>query len=366
VPLYWGDLHGHSNLSDGRRSPEAYFTYARDEAGLDFCSLTDHVDHVPASRLGLMSDESWAEVREATNRFNEPGRFVSLLGLKRSVPSWDRPTPGSLCVYYRGTDGPMLRPDHPLRDWLRPRGVDGEAEMTRLWRALAEVPCLRAVVHSASDRQGYCWSQAPPKYGVDLVEVYSKRGCCETAAAPFPMLSADGTGPRPGGTVHDALAAGVRPGFIAGSGTHLGMPGSDRWENDWAGTARYDKSGLTAVYAEELTREAIFDALKERRCYAATHERIHLEFSVNRQPMGSVLTAPDGPLRLQICATGTRPIKRLEVFRDGAIIHHKTGGREEAELIIDESPPAGPTWYYARVTQSGEDYAWSSPIWIEP
>ena len=46
--------------------------------------------------------------------------------------------------------------------------------------------------------------------------------------------------------------------------------------------------GLTAVYAEENTRDAVFDALLARRCYAAT-DRIYLDVQINDQPMGSEL-----------------------------------------------------------------------------
>ena len=42
--LLFGDLHGHSNLSDGTGTPEDYFRYARDVAALDVAALTDH-DH---------------------------------------------------------------------------------------------------------------------------------------------------------------------------------------------------------------------------------------------------------------------------------------------------------------------------------
>ena len=38
----------------GRRSPDEYYHYARDEAKLDFCALTDAVDQVPASRTGVL------------------------------------------------------------------------------------------------------------------------------------------------------------------------------------------------------------------------------------------------------------------------------------------------------------------------
>ena len=86
MPTYWGDLHGHSQLSDGRRSPDEYYTFARDQAELDFCALTDHLDHVAGSRAGLMPEESWERIKETTARFDEAGRFVTpRQRVKRSV-----------------------------------------------------------------------------------------------------------------------------------------------------------------------------------------------------------------------------------------------------------------------------------------
>ena len=365
MPTYWGDLHGHSQLSDGRRSPDEYYTFARDQAELDFCALTDHLDHVAGSRAGLMPEESWERIKETTARFDEAGRFVTLMGFERSVPSWDGRTPGNLCAYYPGGGGALPRPKHAQRDWLRPRAVDFEAEMKELWGTLEGAKCLTAVVHCGSARQGYTWPHAPRQFAPDLVEVYSKWGSSETPASPFPIIDGVGHGPRPKGSVHAALAAGFQLGFIAGSETHLGRPGSNQWESDWANAARYDKSGLTAVYAEELSRKAIFEALKKRHCYATTCERIELSFAINDGVMGDVLPAA-GPLRVRVRVQGTRPIKRAEVFCNGQIIRHKIGGREEFELNFDEDTPAEPTWYYVRVTQSGEDYAWSSPIWVMP
>jgi len=75
-----------------------------------------------------------------------------------------------------------------------------------------------------------------------------------------------------------------------------------------------------------------------------------------------------GPEKLRVHARvrGTRPVKRVEVFKNGEVAHRKIGGREELDLYLDEPAPTAPTWYYVRVTQSGEDLAWSSPIWVLP
>ncbi len=365
MPLYWGDIHGHSNLSDGRGTPEEYYEYGRTEAKLDFCALTDHVDRVASARLGLMPPESWTQIKDAAKKFHEPGKFVTLLGIERAVPSWDGHTAGNVSAYYKGDDGPFLLPKYPARDWLRPGALNPDAEMEQLWQALKAADCITAIHHSASGGHGYTWTKAPLKYQFDLIEIYSKWGSSEAPGAPFPISDGTSREQRPGGTAIDALNAGFRLGFVGGSGTHFAMPGSDIWENDWGGAVKYEKSGLTALYANELTRDAVFDALKNRRCYATNCERIQLLFTINDSPMGAVLTAPD-KLRIHVRASGTREIKRAEVFKNGEITHHKIGGREELDMYFDENPPDKPAWYYVRVTQCGEGIAWSSPIWVVP
>ena len=76
--VLWGDLHGHSNYSDGTGLPEDYFVYARDVAALDVASLTDH-DHWGMQFIDR-HPELWGDIRVQTARFHEPHRFVTLLG----------------------------------------------------------------------------------------------------------------------------------------------------------------------------------------------------------------------------------------------------------------------------------------------
>ena len=104
--ILWADLHGHTNLSDGTGTPEDYFQYARSVAALDVCALTDH-DHwgmVPLSK----SPEMWDEIRAQVARFDEPGRFVALLGFE-----WTNWVSGHRHVLYFDDDLPRLGVDRP-------------------------------------------------------------------------------------------------------------------------------------------------------------------------------------------------------------------------------------------------------------
>ncbi|MCZ6813250.1 MAG: DUF3604 domain-containing protein, partial [Alphaproteobacteria bacterium] len=98
VNLYWGDLQGQTASTVGSGTVEEYFRYARDFAGIDFCTHQGH-DF-------MMSDAGWEEVKRETRRFNDPGRFATILGYE-----WSGATGagGDRNVLYRGDDGPLLR-----------------------------------------------------------------------------------------------------------------------------------------------------------------------------------------------------------------------------------------------------------------
>jgi hypothetical protein len=69
------------------------------------------------------------------------------------------------------------------------------------------------------------------------------------------------------------------------------------------------------VLADDLTREAVFAALKARRCYGVTAaQRIHVELAVNGLPMGAEGRAR-GPVRITGRVAGTGPLERIDVFR---------------------------------------------------
>ena len=106
--IFWGDLHGHSNLSDGTGTPEDYYRYARDVAALDVVALTDH-DHW-GMRLSRPSPELWEEIREQVRRVPRAGALRDAARLRVDE----------------------LDPRPPPRALLRGRGRGASARSTRL------------------------------------------------------------------------------------------------------------------------------------------------------------------------------------------------------------------------------------------
>ena len=117
--------------------------------------------------------------------------------------------------------------------------------------------------------------------------------------------------------VRDALRRGYRVGITAGTDGITGRPGGCHpgWRNN-----RNVRNGLTAVYAEELTRTGIWEALQARRCYATSGARIGLWFEVDGQPMGSEINGSARPV-VTIKVEGTAPLESVELLRDDQEIH---------------------------------------------
>ena len=85
----------------------------------------------------------------------------------------------------------------------------------------------------------------------------------------------------------EVLARGFRVGFIGGSDDHTGRQGlvyPNRRSNN---VVTFDvKGGLMGLYARELTREAVWEAMRARRTYATNGERIYLKTACGEALMG--------------------------------------------------------------------------------
>jgi hypothetical protein len=331
--ILWGDLHGHSNFSDGTGLPEDYYRYARDVAALDVASLTDH-DHWGIPFLDT-APELWEEIRKQTQRFHEPGRFVTLEGYE-----WTSWIYGHRHVLHFGSGLELRSSMDPAFD-----------TPTELWDALRGTKTLTIAHHSAGGPIATDWSMPPDPELEPITEIVSVHGSSESLDSPGVIYS-----PVPGNFVRDALARGYRLGFVGSGDGHDGHPGLSHLA---AGGG-----GLAAIQSEENTRESILAALRARRTYATNGPRIFLDAELDRRPMGSVVSASDSG-RLVVTAITPDPIDRIDLVADGRVVDSIPG--EERRLIAFESKirSTGPGTLYVRVVQSNGGTAWSSPFFLE-
>jgi len=331
----WGDFHGHSNLSDGSGTPEDFLAYARDVAGLDAVCLTDH-DHWGVLALDTYP-ELWERVRTATREFHEPGSFVTLLGYE-----WTSWIHGHRHVLYFGDDGPVLS------------AVDELYETpAQLWEGLRGLPALTFAHHSAGGPIATNWDYAPPPELEPVTEVASVHGASEAPDAPARIYQ-----PLAGNFVRDVLDKGHTLGFIGSNDSHDGHPGLAHLVNPQLG-------GLAAILSEDLTREGIRAALKERRCYATNGPRIVLRTALDGKRMGSEVSPKAGKSLVYVRAVACAPIRAIELVRSGKVVETLAGdGHWDIEAAFEPADLVAGEYLYVRVVQEDEGAAWSSPFFV--
>lgn len=344
--VLFGDVHMHSSYSDGTGSPDEIYLRARESYKYDFAVMTDH-DDFTGNRI-LPSE--WDQLKAITNLFNGPRSFVTLVGFEWTDarhPQGD----GHKNVYYRD-DGPMI--------WHTNPETGDSATLFPLLRNLQGICFPHHIGWTGVD-----WS-AHDHVAQPNVEIVSVHGAYEFMG----NLPIKHRGGMPGHFVRDGLALGKRFGLVGGSDAH-GLAwhhGIARRRNPWT-------HGLTGVLVNEATREAVWDALAQRRCYATSGPKIIVDFSVSGVVMGGEAprqtdTGPE--IRARVEAPSR--LQYASLVRNGQEILHSGGDVNSAVIrFIDDVAAtrsdgrsgSGDSYYLRIVLENGE-MAWSSPVFVGP
>jgi hypothetical protein len=356
--VYWGDLHGHSGLSDGTGTPGDYFSYARDVSALDLVVLTDH-DHFGVRFLDS-HPELWDEIQRTVREVSEPGKFLALPGYE-----WTSWLYGHRHVLY--LDGAEQQP------LLSSLSQDAHTPAD-LWGALRGKQALTIAHHSAGGPVATDWSFEPDPLLEPVTEVMSVHGSSEAWDSPARIYSA-----VRGNFVRDQLERGLLMGFIGSGDGHDGHPGHAHLApnagyrrarpdpREQRAAERLGNGGLAALRAPELTAAGVLAAMRARDVYATSGPRIWLATALAGHRMGSEVPASDlgHETTLVIAASGCSNLEYVELIRRGRPIERIDCRGEldvHFELGLQDLQPGD--FVYVRVLQNDGGMAWSSPFYV--
>jgi len=335
LTLFWGDFHDHTDLSvcNRRHNPPGHDLFAnlRDIEKLDFCALTDH---------GYNFDpQQWSLNGEQTRYNHDPGRFVTFLG--QEWTSSKNYTSGG----YGHRNLVFLDPYHGrFHD-----SFDGKISPDDLWKKLKDVEFI-CIPHQLADWQHKGSGNPPTDWSfVDetlqpVAEIFQARDSYEYLGCPRQAPHGE---PKRGHYLQDAWARGIIIGVIA-SPDHGGGKG---------------KAG---VWAEELTREKLFEAVRARHTFGTSGAKMALRFSAGDAMMGDKVKGQAGPIPFAVEAMAMHDIVEVVIFRNNNIVYKTSPNALECTVEWTDRRPlkeAG-AWYYTRVQCRDKELAWSSPIWF--
>lgn len=337
--LYFGDLHSHCNVGYGHGSLQDAYTNAKLQ--LDFLAVTPHAywhdmpvddskltDLVAYHRAGFKrTKDAWNQVREEAEAASRPGQFAAFLAYE-----WHSNTYGDHNVYFKDGQGDIFRSDslEDLRQEVRSLQAQG-----------GDAILIPHHIGYRSGSRGINWERFSPELS-PVAEAMSMHGCAESAEAPYPYHHTMGSRDWKS-TYQYGLGQGNLVGLIGSTDHHSAHPGS------------YGHGGL-AVWAEELTRESIFEAIKARQCYAITGDKIALGFTINGVAMGGVAPAA-GTRAVGVEVEAGSSIDYVEVLHNNEVIHRSNGfeSRGAAHALSDSIK----THFEVGWGEVGENVDWS-------
>ena len=268
--IYWGDTHGHSGFAEGVGTPDRFMTWARDDARLDYVTHSEHDIWLDAFEWDVLADN--------VRKYSRNGEFIAYLGYEWTVSNFQG---GHHNVLFRTPDDRKI-----INAQFHPT-------LSSLYQGLRthHDPADVVVIPHAHQNGDYRLNDPLLE---PLVEIMSQHGTFEWFGQLY-------------------LSHGHQVGFTAASDNHLSQPG---YTSPRPGGLS-QQGGLGAVVANEHTTDAIFDAMRQRRAYATSGDRIILDVSVNGAQMGE--RAPFAETRaIEGRVVGTAPIDTVTVFKNGA------------------------------------------------
>lgn len=292
--LCWGDLHNHNEVGYAQGSLQRSIENAREH--LDFFAFTGHASwhdmpkmpgdrHMKWVRGFEAHANHWPKTRQMIREANTDD-FVAFLGYE-----WHSNRFGDYCMIFAEDQPELFLPDH----------VEKLLDFAEANRALA-------VPHHVAYAQG--WRGANFDHfrpaASPIVEIFSEHGLSESDTARYPYIRHSMSGRSTANTIQRQLLRGLRFGFVASSDSHRGYPGA------------YGE-GVVGVWTRDLSPGSLFEAMRRRRTYAATGDRIVLDVALNGRSMGSQLGAV-ADREIDVHVIGQDAISAVELVRNGRVI----------------------------------------------
>ena len=340
--LYFGQLHSHTNISDGAGTVEEAFTHASNVDNLDFLAVTDHSNSfdnesdasvdLGADLLSSETSSEWVQGHKAAKDATKDD-FVGLYGFEMT---W---SDGFGHINTFNTPGVESRSNSEFGN----KSGSTEGYQNYYDKLVAVEDSLSQFNHPGTtfgDFQDFAFYDPQVDQRITLIEVGNGEGAIGSSGY-FPSYE----------YYTRALDKGWHVAPTNNQDNHKGNWGDSN-------TAR------SVVLASGLTEEGIYDAIRNYRVYATEDNDLSILYSLNGNAMGSILNKQD---TVEITAKISDPTDsgdmKVEVIVNGGLVLDSqtlTDGKDTVTFTFDSNDYS---YYYLRVTQADQNIAVTAPVW---
>ena len=353
---YFGQLHSHTQYSDGAGSLESALDYVKnlpEIANVDFVAFTDHSNYFDSKNnpnveaalydTSLVNDSdsshSWATYKNTVAAFNaaNAGKKVAIAGFEMT---WSG-GPGHINTF--NTPGIVSRNNTTLNNKTKDAGLQAYYKLLSQTEGVDSISQFNHPGTTFGNFIDFGYWDAVVDTRMYMVEVGNGEG----------QIGAGGYYPSYEQYIM-ALDKGWHVAPTNNQDNHKG-----KWGN--ANDAR------DVILTDDFSESGIYEALRARRMYATEDKNLDLDYTVNGNMMGSIIDVPE-KLNFEISFNDpdrTDSIAKVElVVNSGKVAYTWDSAADLAKGSVSVELAPEYTYYFVRVTEGDGDLAVTAPVWV--
>ena len=352
---YFGQLHSHTQYSDGAGSLESALSYIKsipEQDNIDFVAFTDHSNYFDKSgaanpegalydmtKATEYSQQTWKSYKDAVAAFNadNAGSMVAIAGFEMT---WSG-GPGHINTF--NTPGIVSRNNTTLNNKTKDAGLQAYYKLLSQQEGVNSISQFNHPGTTFGNFIDFGYWDAVVDTRMYMVEVGNGEG----------QIGAGGYYPSYEQYIM-ALDKGWHVAPTNNQDNHKG-----RWGN--ANDAR------DVILTDDFTEDGIYSAIRARRMYATEDKNLEIDYTVNGNMMGSIIDVPE-KLNFEISFNDpdrTDSIAKVElVVNSGKVAYTWDSAADLAKGSVSVELAPEYTYYFVRVTEGDGDLAVTAPVWV--
>ena len=354
---YFGQLHSHTQYSDGSGTLDSALSYIRslpDSANVQFVAFTDHSNYFDSKNApnveaalydtSLVKDSdashSWKTYKDTIARFNEDnaGDMVAIGGFEMT---WSG-GPGHINTF--NTPGIVSRNNSTLNN------KTADAGMKAYYALLSQAEGKNSI--SQFNHPGTTFGNFKDFNYWDPV-IDSRMYMVEVG---------NGEGQIGAGGYYPSYEQYI---MALDKGWHLAPTNNqDNHKGKWGNA----NDARDVILTDSFTEEGIYEAIRALRMYATEDKNLELTYTVNGLMMGSSITEVPDKLNIEVTVNdpdASDSIAKVEVVANSGKVAYtwdNAAQLKSGKLSVTLDPSY--SYYFIRVTQKDGDLAVTSPVWV--
>ena len=355
--LYFGQLHSHTQYSDGSGTLDSALSYIRSlpvSANVQFVAFTDHSNYFDSKNApnveaalydtSLVKDSdashSWKTYKDTIAQFNEDnaGSMVAIGGFEMT---WSG-GPGHINTF--NTPGIVSRNNKTLNNKTDDAGMKAYYALLSQTEGANSISQFNHPGTTFGNFKDFSYWNPVIDSRMYMVEVGNGEG----------QIGAGGYYPS-----YEQYIMALDKGW------HLAPTNNqDNHQGKWGNA----NDARDVILTDNFTEEGIYDAIRALRMYATEDKNLELGYTVNGLMMGSSIKTVPGKLDIEVSVYDpdrTDSIAKVEVVVNSGKVAHVWDDPAEFKsgtLSVTLAPEY--SYYFIRVTQKDGDLAVTSPVWV--